>query len=87
MATRQAADSLGICFHVGSQAMSPHAYVQALDRVLRAGHYWIPNWHSANHRVAYWDMFGWKEPKPDYFFPVERLWWFDAKKARAIGKA
>ncbi|MGQ3180155.1 MAG: type III PLP-dependent enzyme, partial [Blastomonas fulva] len=31
MATRQAADSLGICFHVGSQAMSPHAYVQALD--------------------------------------------------------
>ena len=61
--------------------------MRALDRVLRAGHYWIPNWHSANHRVAYWDMFGWKEPKPDYFFPVERLWWFDAKKARAIGKA
>ena len=36
MATRQAADSLGICFHVGSQAMSPHAYVQALDRVRAA---------------------------------------------------
>ena len=32
-ATRQKADALGICFHVGSQAMSPHAYVQALERV------------------------------------------------------
>jgi ornithine decarboxylase len=35
-ATRQVADSLGICFHVGSQAMSPHAYVQALERVRAA---------------------------------------------------
>ncbi|MES2444741.1 MAG: type III PLP-dependent enzyme [Pseudomonadota bacterium] len=32
-ATRQAADSLGICFHVGSQAMSPEAYAQAMERV------------------------------------------------------
>ncbi|MEP7221922.1 MAG: type III PLP-dependent enzyme [Novosphingobium sp.] len=32
-ATRQVADSLGICFHVGSQAMTPFAYVQALERV------------------------------------------------------
>jgi len=36
MATRQAADALGICFHVGSQAMSPHAYVQAIERVRAA---------------------------------------------------
>ena len=36
MATRQAADSLGICFHVGSQTMSPHAYVLALERVRAA---------------------------------------------------
>jgi ornithine decarboxylase len=33
MATRQVADSLGICFHVGSQAMSPQAYSDALERV------------------------------------------------------
>jgi len=61
--------------------------LRAIDRVLRPTHLWIPNWYAANHRVAYWDMFGWKEPKPDYFFPVERLWWFDLEKARAIGKA
>jgi ornithine decarboxylase len=33
IATRQAADALGICFHVGSQAMSPAAYSEALARV------------------------------------------------------
>ncbi|MEO7564690.1 MAG: type III PLP-dependent enzyme [Sphingomicrobium sp.] len=32
-ATRQAADALGICFHVGSQAMTPYAYSEAMARV------------------------------------------------------
>jgi ornithine decarboxylase len=36
MATRQAADALGICFHVGSQAMSPSAYAEAMARVRAA---------------------------------------------------
>jgi ornithine decarboxylase len=36
LAARQAADALGICFHVGSQAMSPAAYVQAMTRVRAA---------------------------------------------------
>lgn len=61
--------------------------MRALDRVLRARRDWIPNWHAANHRVAYWDMFGFSETKPDYGFPVERLWWYDEDKARAIGRA
>ncbi len=34
--TRQHCDWLGICFHVGSQAMSPFAFVQALDRTRAA---------------------------------------------------
>jgi len=33
MAARQASDALGICFHVGSQAMSPAAYGEAMQRV------------------------------------------------------
>jgi ornithine decarboxylase len=33
LAARQAADALGICFHVGSQAMGPDAYAQAMERV------------------------------------------------------
>ena len=36
MATRQAADALGICFHVGSQAMSPAAYAEAMTLVRSA---------------------------------------------------
>jgi microcin C transport system substrate-binding protein len=61
--------------------------MRVLDRVLRARRDWIPNWHAANHRAAYWDMFGFREPKPDYGFPVEILWWIDEEKAKAIGKA
>ncbi len=35
-AARQAADALGICFHVGSQAMTPAAYAEAMARVRAA---------------------------------------------------
>ena len=34
-AARQAADALGICFHVGSQAMSPAAYAEAMSAFAR----------------------------------------------------
>lgn len=34
--SRQHCDWLGVCFHVGSQAMTPFAYVQALERVRAA---------------------------------------------------
>ena len=60
--------------------------LRALDRVLRARLDWIPTYYLANHRVAYWDMFGFKEPKPDYGFPVETLWWFDSSRAQKIGR-
>jgi ornithine decarboxylase len=36
VAARQAADALGICFHVGSQAMTPAAYAEAMERVRQA---------------------------------------------------
>jgi len=36
IAARQVADALGICFHVGSQAMTPAAYVQAMEHVRAA---------------------------------------------------
>lgn len=58
--------------------------MRVLDRVLRARLDWIPNWHSANHLVAYWDRFGFTEPKPEFGWPVEQLWWQDNEKAAAI---
>jgi ornithine decarboxylase len=36
MAARQAADALGICFHVGSQAMTPAAFAEAMAHVRTA---------------------------------------------------
>jgi microcin C transport system substrate-binding protein len=60
--------------------------MRTLDRVLRARLDWIPCWYAPTHRAAFWDVFGFKEPKPDYGFPVESLWWWDGAKAQAIGK-
>lgn len=61
--------------------------ILCLDRLLRARLDWIPNINADQHRVAYWDLFGFKEPKPDYGFPVESLWWYDEARAKAIGRA
>jgi microcin C transport system substrate-binding protein len=60
---------------------------RAMDRVLRAGHYWVPNWTNANHRVAHWDLFGWSKVKPDFAFRPETNWWFDVGRAATIGMA
>jgi len=48
---------------------------RALDRVLRVGHYWVPQWYSGTHKVAYWDKFGIPEEKPRYDLPVVTTWW------------
>jgi microcin C transport system substrate-binding protein len=61
--------------------------LSALDRVLRAGHYAVPEWNKDEHFVAMWDLFGQPAAKPAFAFPVETTWWFDAEKAARIGKA
>jgi microcin C transport system substrate-binding protein len=61
--------------------------LSALDRVLRAGHYSVPEWHKGEHWVAHWDMFGRPAAKPDYAFPYESTWWFDLEKAQRLGRA
>ncbi|MEW5423648.1 extracellular solute-binding protein [Amorphus sp. 3PC139-8] len=63
------------------------AAARALDRVLRLGFYWVPNWYPGLHRVGYWDLFGFPEKPPHYGFPVVSTWWWDADKASALGKS
>lgn len=58
---------------------------RALDRVLRSGHYWVPQWNRGTHTVAFWDIFGYPDEPPFYDFPVEVTWWFDEAKAEKIG--
>lgn len=57
---------------------------RALDRVLRAGRYWIPHWYKASHWIAYWDMFGRPATKPRYGRGIPDTWWFDADKAAKL---
>lgn len=56
---------------------------RALDRVFRAGRYWVPQWYSSKHRVAYWDQYAHPEKPAKYAQGVGApdLWWFDASKA------
>jgi microcin C transport system substrate-binding protein len=60
---------------------------RALDRVLRAGHYWIPHWYKASHRIAYWDVFGHPEGKPRYARGIPETWWYDRDKAARLEKS
>ena len=54
---------------------------RALDRVLRAGHYWVPHWYKGSHTVAYWNKFSRPETKPKYDRGILDTWWFDSAKA------
>jgi microcin C transport system substrate-binding protein len=49
--------------------------VRALDRVLRAGHYWVPHWYKAVHHIAYWDKFGRPQVQPRYQRGILDTWW------------
>lgn len=48
---------------------------RALDRVLRAGRYWIPQWYSGSHRLAFWDQFARPPEKPRYELGALDTWW------------
>jgi microcin C transport system substrate-binding protein len=57
---------------------------KALDRVFRAGRYWIPQWYNPTHRIAYWDIFGHPATKPRYARGIPETWWYDRDKAGKI---
>ncbi len=58
---------------------------QALDRVLRSKIIWVGGWHSGNHRVALWDMFGMPDqPAPYDLHRGVDFWWFDEAKYDAL---
>jgi microcin C transport system substrate-binding protein len=57
---------------------------RVLDRVIRAGRYWIPHWYKASHWIAYWDTFGRPATKPRYARGVLETWWHDPHKASKI---
>jgi microcin C transport system substrate-binding protein len=59
---------------------------RALDRVLRAEQFWVPNWHKGSFWIAHWDIFGRPDIKPKYDRGIIDTWWYDAEKAKKIGR-
>jgi microcin C transport system substrate-binding protein len=59
---------------------------RALDRVIRAGHYWIPQWYKPSHWIAYWDVFGRPPAQPRYFRGIPDTWWYDRDRATKLGQ-
>ncbi len=57
---------------------------RALDRVLRSGHYWVPQWYKASHSVAYWNKFSAPAIKPKYGRGIIETWWYDGAKAAKL---
>jgi microcin C transport system substrate-binding protein len=58
--------------------------VKALDRVLMANHFVIPQWYSEFDRYVYWDRFGRPAKLPEFAFGFPEVWWYDAEKAARI---
>ncbi|MBV9460480.1 MAG: ABC transporter substrate-binding protein [Bradyrhizobium sp.] len=62
---------------------------RALDRLFRAGRYWIPQWYRSTHPIAYWDEFG-HPPKPAKYAQgvgAPDNWWYLADKAAKLEQA
>lgn len=58
---------------------------RALDRLLRAGRYWIPMWFRDEAWIAYWDAYARPDRQPKYGTGAPGTWWWDADKARKHG--
>ncbi|MCH9806116.1 MAG: extracellular solute-binding protein [Alphaproteobacteria bacterium] len=59
---------------------------RAIDRVLRAGHYWVPHWYKSAHNMAFWNKFSWPQTKPKYDRGIIATWWYDADKAAKLNR-
>jgi microcin C transport system substrate-binding protein len=62
-----------------------NAACRTLDRVLRAGHYWVPMWYRDTAWIAYSDAFARPERQPRLGVGAPGTWWWDEAKAKAIG--
>lgn len=60
---------------------------KALDRVLRAERFWVPQWFKSTHWVAYYNKFEHPENLPPYALGELSFWWYNAEKADALRAA
>src|SRR5262245_38146878 len=60
---------------------------RALDRLIRAGRYWIPHWYKASHWLAYWDVFSRPPSKPRFARGAPETCGYDRDKAAKLERA
>ncbi|MDP2082242.1 MAG: extracellular solute-binding protein [Pseudotabrizicola sp.] len=60
---------------------------KALDRVLRAERFWVPQWYKNVHTIAYYNLFEHPETLPPYALGELDFWWYNAEKAVALRAA
>lgn len=61
--------------------------VRALDRVLRAEYFRVPQWYKGAHTVAYYDMFEYPENLPPYDLGYLDFWWYNPERAAELDAA
>lgn len=60
------------------------SHTRALDRVLRAGHYLVPNYHTSLYRVAYWNKFAHPAQAPRYDLGLYTWWATEQAEESAV---
>lgn len=60
---------------------------RALDRVLRAYQFRIPQWYKNTHTVSFYNQYAYPENLPPYDLGHLDFWWFDADKAEQLKAA
>ncbi len=58
---------------------------RCLDRLWRAGRYWMPAWYNDNVWLGHWDVFSRPERQPKLGVGAPDTWWWDEEKAKKIG--
>ncbi|SMX43344.1 extracellular solute-binding protein [Octadecabacter ascidiaceicola] len=63
------------------------AAANALDRVLRAEQFWVPQFYNDKHFVAYYDMYEHPETLPPFALGNLSFWWYNAERAEELKAA
>ncbi|MEM9248712.1 MAG: extracellular solute-binding protein [Pseudomonadota bacterium] len=83
----EAIDSLIATIVAAESREEMNIAVRALDRVLRAERFWIPQWYKDVHTVAYYDMYEHPDPLPPYSLGFLDFWWYNAERAEELRAA
>jgi len=83
----EAVDALIVKAQEADNRNDLYTALRAIDRILRGGHYWVPQWSKGSHTIAYKDRFGFPTRKPPLSRGILDTWWVDPAKDDAKAEA